>query len=1585
MKRLTKLFSALLIFCSFTVSADISDPRNCPSETENGILVFTCNDSVSIPSGSSFRISQDVGLVIEGDLKLGQSVSILLDSDQASLFVELKDEGELILEQSALLQGDIIQSESVTLKNSARLAGSVNADEDVTLEQKSSVTGSIDSGEEVTLKSGARVDGNVSARDDVTLGQNALVGGDVNAPNSDELNDRQVRGQRCDQNGNFGSCSGEEPQLAQCADVWPEGSVYSGNSLPKPIELPSDENQNPLPQQLQPIDYLRVAPSGGFTDIGENYETNGQTSRVYIEGDLTIQENRQINVDGNPNEFILVVTGDLTIARNVAIKGYIYVGGSLFIQRGANGNNQIEIEGAVSVSGDSFYLNGRGSRTPPAITYVAPEFPLNGGQFCSITEPQPPLPLLNWKLNNGPWDNSIGQVIDSSGNGFNGTSSSVEWSSANPAISTDLSAEGTCGYGEFDYTQNHSIQIDDDANGLNNQLDFGSGEAFTVGLWIKPISFNNSSSLMTVVSKDTNYEFHIRDDGTINWWWNNSSGATQQFDSSTPVTLGAWQYVAIRYKNGEQSISIIDDQYNIDKTQASFTGGLATNNRPLILGNDFNIARYFDGSMDELSVFNESLTDSQLIEVARQTSLCEIAEQVCVEPMLDDDSFSQDWSIINSENSVPRIVNTGSPSPRLRLTDNTNNQGTAITLEQPVAAAGNRIEVTFRMYAYRGNGADGIALVLSDKVPSNAGQFGGSLGYANANGNPGFDGGWLGIGFDAYGNFANGSEGRNGGVGRTPDSVTLRGAEEAVAGRQQYEFIGSSGGLSPGIDDASASTPEPGYLYKVIVDSTDENKISIEVLRDTSGQGNNYNLLYEREDISSLQPAIPNQLYISFAASTGGSTNIHEFDLFQVCTSGGSSTVGIDHYRLEFNSPALTCTGADIAVRSCEDASCNTLSTDSSSVDLSLSSGADSWSENPVTFIGSNTVQLQKYTAGTYQLGVDSASPLAANSDRCFVNGVESTNCQIVFNDTGFLFTDGNNLTNTDLPKQIAGIDYDNLFVHTVELNNNTRQCQSVIAQLNNIELKRDCVNPDTCVSPATYSQAEMSATTDSGTTTLPAAETYTTLPVAFSNGSENISINYGDVGAVRLTARATLPNGKVLESSSDSFVWEPAVIGVSSSNPSENLSNGIIARAGDTITVQLSALNSNGLVTPNFGNENTPERLELSPNVTVNEAGEVAGELTGATSFENPVDGVASSSAIVYSEVGVPQFTAVIESGDYLAGVHAPRATPIQTHEPGRYIPHHFTINTAGFAPTCEFNAGYYYIGQPQLLDGSTKVSAVNAAGIVTKNYDSALPYIQANAGLEFYPFNEDPSSALLPGPSAIKPRSTELTWSDGVGEFPLMNVPSVEYKRVSDNIEGPYNEYQLGVQYNDGESGNYYSTIEAGGTDLTSNSAPRSYYALNNSGIDLLFAQFELKNVFGPPTEALPIMGAVQYWDGSRFRLANQDSCTTFNASAINDDVANDDYDAELQPPSDSEQAVNSGQLFDTSESTANQLAWLESTGTPVNGVESFLFELDVPDFLAADTNNDGNFNESPTAEATFGIHQGNDRQIYWEEVGW
>jgi len=143
----------------------------------------------------------------------------------------------------------------------------------------------------------------------------------------------------------------------------------------------------------------------------------------------------------------------------------------------------------------------------------------------------------------------------------------------------------------------------------------------------------------------------------------------------------------------------------------------------------------------------------------------------------------------------------------LRLTNNGASQIGAVFYQSSLPTS-QGLDITFDTYQYNGTGADGIAFTLAAANPSNptpptaTGPQGGDLGYAaNTTGSPGTAGlpyGYLGIGLDVYGNFANTP--LAGGTGCTepspllintayPESVTARGPGNGTTG---YCILGST-------------------------------------------------------------------------------------------------------------------------------------------------------------------------------------------------------------------------------------------------------------------------------------------------------------------------------------------------------------------------------------------------------------------------------------------------------------------------------------------------------------------------------------------------------------------------------------------------------------------------------------------------------------------------------------------------------------------------------------------------------------------------------------------------------------------------
>lgn len=215
----------------------------------------------------------------------------------------------------------------------------------------------------------------------------------------------------------------------------------------------------------------------------------------------------------------------------------------------------------------------------------------------------------SWTLDEGDWDGTPGEVIDSTGNGLNGRAVNGVMSSADfPALSGD---PGTCGYGIFDDGNDQFIEVADNPS-LNIE------DELTISAWIYPTSYPNrglfSPGLHSIVSKNQNYEFHLDSDGEIYWWWRTQGGAARDFTTSG-VNLGLddWHHVAITYRSGEQIIYV----NGVERASRTFTGDLRLDESSMYIGADLvdglfgsRLSRHFDGRIDEVAIFNSALPAS---------------------------------------------------------------------------------------------------------------------------------------------------------------------------------------------------------------------------------------------------------------------------------------------------------------------------------------------------------------------------------------------------------------------------------------------------------------------------------------------------------------------------------------------------------------------------------------------------------------------------------------------------------------------------------------------------------------------------------------------------------------------------------------------------------------------------------------------------------------------------------------------------------------------------------------------------------------------------------------------------------------
>jgi len=220
-----------------------------------------------------------------------------------------------------------------------------------------------------------------------------------------------------------------------------------------------------------------------------------------------------------------------------------------------------------------------------------------------------------------------------------------------------------------------------------------------------------------------------------------------------------------------------------------------------------------------------------------------------------------------ADSSIPAC---GSATPdrpgrgALRLTsDGTGESGYVLYTKPLMASKG--LDIRFSLYQYHKttpHGADGIAFFLingADK-PKRAGVGGGYLGYKD------LTGAYLGLGFDAYGNFADKRLWGTGTKGLFPNSIVARGAATA-----KYKYL--DGKRASGELGVSSTTKRADARRSVQIRLSNAGVLTVDV---NYGKGQVRELNHVQLYSVKGQPKLPKTIKFGFAASTGKYTNIHE-------------------------------------------------------------------------------------------------------------------------------------------------------------------------------------------------------------------------------------------------------------------------------------------------------------------------------------------------------------------------------------------------------------------------------------------------------------------------------------------------------------------------------------------------------------------------------------------------------------------------------------------------------------------------------------------------------------------------------------
>jgi hypothetical protein len=477
---------------------------------------------------------------------------------------------------------------------------------------------------------------------------------------------------------------------------------------------------------------------------------------------------------------------------------------------------------------------------------------------------------------------------------------------------------------------------------------------------------------------------------------------------------------------------------------------------------------------------------------------------------------------------------------------------------------------------------------------------------------------------------------------------------------------------------------------------------------------------------------------------------------------------------------------------------------------------------------------------------------------------------------------------------------------------------------------------------------------------------------INFSSGKAEVTANYRDAGIVPFSVTDSTGVNTITETTNN-FVVKPAEFVFSNvQRVSDNFPNpaatsaggGVFIAAGEDFNVTVSAENSLGQVTPNYGNETLADGIRLTralvePSGAGGTPSGTPGTLTGALSKQS---GGVFAGTFSWDEVGIISLTAQVTDNDYLG---TGDITKLLSHV-GRFIPHHFTLGgliNGELEDACiadSFTYSGQSIGYDTLLTtpGFT-ITARSESGAPTTNYTGLFGKLGAG-------------SATVPEINA------DGTQNGSDGTTPMVISNGQAAKVHTDSGAGVHS-YTLGadtfsyVRNANALIGAFDSDINIAITSVIDGDSVSSTFSsaniLSPASTNIRYGRISMKNAHGSELIALEIPATIEIYDDSfsSFIPHSADTCTTAPTYTVTDIDATDDLDATTLTHSIS--ANSSGRFVVT----------LDPPGAGLAG--GALVTLDAPPHL--EFNHGAASDPEPSAKGTFGIYKSNPVQIYIQQT--
>ncbi|MCF5867906.1 DUF6701 domain-containing protein [Aeromonas veronii] len=829
----------------------------------------------------------------------------------------------------------------------------------------------------------------------------------------------------------------------------------------------------------------------------------------------------------------------------------------------------------------------------------------------------------------------------------------------------------------------------------------------------------------------------------------------------------------------------------------------------------------------------------------------------CFNDNFDSSSLKPEWVVKTSKGPFTPSIKEG----RLRLTENKNDQATSLTYLKLFPAANNLVTVEFDHSAYGGTGADGIAMVLSDaKITPQPGAFGGPLGYGHkGSAAPGFAGGWLGVGIDEFGNFS--AEGGSNNQTRRKNSIAIRGSGSATTG---YRYLYGSPTLNPSIHNGN-NYPNPPHRYRLTVDSRSGNKTMVSIDRNT---GAGYAAVpgiptFDATANGLGQSPIPENFYLSFTGSTGGSNNIHDIDNVKICALKVNPVgVQVHHFEFAHSGQAITCQPEEITIKACANEDCSQLMSGTVTAALtpnpftnggwSSGSGLNNVNNGVVTITGGTTkVMLSNYSASSITMGVSSSTPpLRPQSDtlcRSGSLGPAKQYCTLPFADAALRFNVPTFYAGTSGVTSIRAIKSNDVGA--------TKVCVPLLTGDQTLQF----------TSSKVVSESSTAVPTVNSTTLAPSGN----VKVAFnSDGVGQLTVQYPDAGVLRLDAtfQKNDVTGTLKLTGSDTVAVIPKAIalqaqgqsGCSGSNDNTYAACPVYRKAGESFTLQARALNEQDQLTPGFATSNKAVSWALLAPAA---GGTGAFSPTAITLASGEANVTANWSEVGVIRLGVSNFVPYPAYQDELPQLE----TVLRWSVPiGRFVPWDYSLSNGFITPACN---AFTYMSQP-FVSGFV-LTARNLQKGTTENYKGAF----AKGVAEMVAAN------ALDGVARDKriTLSPSFSWASGIASVNQQSPLGLNtrFDRAA-SLEAPFATLSFGLKVDDKDGGNTLLANPNMNTAVAGTCSGSGCNAVLLGTQKLLYGRLQAGTAAGLASAPLAIPLQMQYYEAGNWLQNKEDKCT-------------------------------------------------------------------------------------------------------------